>query len=277
MPETLSTELQKHADALVPLMLEYGMSLIGAVLVLILGLWVANLARNWVARVLSRAPQVDEMLKGFLGSLVKYAIIGVTLIAVLGQFGVETTSLIAVFGAAGLAIGLALQGTLSNIAAGVMLLIFRPFRAGDVVEVGGLIGTVKQLSLFTTELATADNVQIIVPNGDIWGTAVKNFSFYATRRLDLIFGISYDDDIDLAMRTIRNCLDADPRCQKDPEPLIAVGALGDSSVNITVRVWCQNADYWPLSFDLRREVKIAFDRVGITIPYPTRTVRNAAD
>lgn len=270
---------QAHYDlsGLLPIAVELGMSMIGALLVLIIGLWLAGRARVWTIRALGRAPTVDDMLKNFLGGIVKYLIIIATLLAVLGEFGVETTSLLAVLGAAGLAVGLALQGTLSNVAAGVMLLLFRPFKVGNFVEVAGKSGTVKDLGLFTTELATPDNVQIVIPNGDVWGAAVTNYSFHATRRVDFTFGISYADDIDKAIGVIRRVIEADGRAHDDPEPLIAVQGLGDSSVDLVVRVWCDAGDYWPLKFDLTKAVKEAFDREGVSIPFPTRTIHEAAD
>ena len=205
---------------------------------------------------------------GFFGSLVKYVIIAITIIAVLNRFGVETTSLVAVVGAAGLAIGLALQGTLSNVAAGVMLLLFRPFKVGDYIEAAGLAGTVKSISLFVTEMATPDNVQIIAPNAQLWGAAVKNFSFHETRRVDLLIGIAYEDDIDKAMAAIHAVVGADSRSHDDPAPMVAVAELADSSVNLTVRVWCQAGDYWGLKFDLTKAVKERLDAEGITIPFP---------
>jgi small conductance mechanosensitive channel len=174
-------------------------------------------------------------------------------------------------GAAGLAIGLALQGTLSNLAAGVMLLLFRPFRVGHFVEIAGQAGTVKEVGLFTTELATPDNVQIIVPNGDVWGTAVTNFSAHDTRRVDLVAGISYNDDIGAAMDVLKRAIDGEPRILRDPEPFMAVTNLGDFSVDITLRLWCKSSDYWGVKFDMTRRIKEDFDKNGVDIPFPTQT------
>ncbi len=204
--------------------------------------------------------------------LVKYAIIAFVVIAVLNQFGIQTTSLIAVFGAAGLAVGLALQGTLSNVAAGVMLLIFRPFSIGQYVQVAGTGGTVRSLNLFTTELATPDNVHIVVPNAAIWGSTVLNYSYHSTRRLEWMLGISYGDDIGQAMQCIHAVLDGDDRILSDPETLVAVAELADSSVNIVVRAWVKSEDYWSVKFDLTRAFKEAFDAKGISIPFPQRDV-----
>ncbi|WP_085885459.1 mechanosensitive ion channel family protein [Oceanibacterium hippocampi] len=250
----------------------YGLSVLGAIVILILGLWIAGVLQRTVLSACRRSKRVDETLSVFLSSLTKYLVIAFTVIAVLSEFGVQTASLIALLGAAGLAIGLALQGTLSHIAAGVMLLLFRPFKVGDYIEGGGQAGTVKSISLFTTELATPDNVQIIVPNGEMWGTAVKNYSHHATRRIDIPVGIGYGDDIDAAMKTLKELAEADSRVLKDPAPMLAVNALGASSVDLIVRVWCNAGDYWPLRFDLNKTVKQRLDREGIEIPFPQRTV-----
>lgn len=277
MPEDFSKLIQDNADALVPLLVEHGLNLLGAILILILGFWLAGHLRNWTVRALARTKKFDDMLQNFFGAIVRYTVIIITLLAVLSQFGVQTASLIAVLGAAGLAIGLALQGTLSNVAAGVMLLIFRPFRTGDYVEAGGVAGSVKELTLFTTELNTPDNVQIIVPNSDIWAQAIKNYSSYPTRRVDIIFGISYGDSIGKAMQIIREEMMKDERILKEPEPFLAVNALGESSVDIVTRSWVNNADYWGVKFDLTRTVKEKFDEQGITIPFPSRTFYQVAD
>lgn len=274
MPEStgLSSErLGALAEELAPLAVSYGLSLLGAVLVLLVGLWLSGRVKRGVAAMLGRAPEMDPMLVSFLSSLAKYVVMALTVILVLGQFGIETTSIIALLGAAGLAVGLALQGTLSNIAAGVMLLLFRPFRVGHYVEVAGHAGTVKEVNLFTTELATPDNVQIIVPNGEVWGTAVTNFSAHATRRVDLVAGISYGDDIGKAMDVLKRMIDQEPRIHRDPEPFMAVTNLGDFSVDITLRLWCDAGEYWGLKFDLTRRIKEEFDRNGVDIPFPTQT------
>jgi small conductance mechanosensitive channel len=276
MPESLAAALpegmRENADTLFPLFVEHGLNIVGAVLILILGFWIAARARAFTVKALDRPLNSDEMLKGFFGSIVRYLVIIATVLAVLGQFGVETTSLIAVLGAASLAIGLALQGTLSNVAAGVMLLVFRPFRVGQFVELNGMSGTVKDLTLFSTELATGDNIQIILPNSSVWGSPLKNYSAHPTRRVDMVYGIAYDADIDKAMSIIKAAIAADDRCHKAPEPLVVVGNLGDSSVDITTRVWCSSADYWGVKFDLTKKIKEAFDAEGVDIPFPTRTV-----
>lgn len=263
-------------DSVVLILTTYGFQVVGAIAILIVGWIAAGWARRLVIKLLSRSDRIDDMLRSFLGSLTKYLIIAVTVIAVLNQFGIQTASLIAVLGAAGLAIGLALQGTLSNVAAGVMLLFFRPFKSGDYVEVADLAGTVKSVGIFVTELATPDNVQIIVPNSQIWGAAIRNYSFHETRRVDLLVGIAYEDDADRAMETLMQEAQADERVLEDPEPFIAVAELGDSSVNLTLRVWCAGGDYWPLKFDLTKAVKKRLDAEGISIPYPQRQLHMTA-
>lgn len=250
----------------------YGVSVIGGLVILVVG-W---LAANWISRSLGRAlgrtSRVDETLRSFIVSLAKYVVLAFVVIAVLSQFGVQTASLIAIFGAAGLAVGLAMQGTLSNVAAGVMLLLFRPLKVGQYVQVAGQAGTVKEIGLFTTELATPDNVQIIVPNASIWGQAVVNYSHHATRRVDFSLGIAYTDSIDQVMRVIDSVLKAEDRLLDEPPGQVVVGALGESSVDIIVRVWTKAEDYWTVKFDLTRRFKEAFDAAGITIPFPQREV-----
>ena len=269
---------QQAVDQAMSLVTTYGLSVIGGIVILIIGWVVAKWASASVRKVLLRSSRVDETLASFFASLVKYVILVFVVIAVLNQFGVQTASLIAIFGAAGLAIGLALQGTLSNVAAGVMLLIFRPYKLGQYVEVGGHAGSVVDLNLFTTELATPDNVQIIIPNGAIWGSSVVNYSHHATRRVDFVLGIAYSDDIELAVKTVQEVIDGDERALKDPEAQVVVGELADSSVNLTIRVWVKAADYWPLKFDFTRRFKEACDAKGLSIPFPQQDVHmhNAA-
>jgi small conductance mechanosensitive channel len=247
----------------------WGLQAVGAVAVLILGRWVASGVRKASGRALKRSG-VDETLAPFLTGIAYYLVLAVVLIAVLSLFGIETTSLVAVVGAAGLAIGLALQGTLSNFAAGVMLLLFRPFKLGDFIVAGGSTGTVVEVGIFTTTLNTPDNVKIIVPNSDVAGGTITNYSAYDRRRNDLAIGISYDDDIGKAMAVIQQILDADSRVHDDPAPVIAVAELGDSSVNLVVRPWCNASDYWDLRFDLQRKIKEDLESAGCSIPYPQR-------
>jgi len=268
MPEKLT----EAYDAIVETVATYGLDVLGAILILIIGMMFAGWAQRATRKTLGKFDRLDETLRVFFASIVKYLIIILVILAVLNQFGVQTTSLIALLGAAGLAIGLALQGTLSNVAAGVMLLIFRPFKVGDYIDAGGQAGTVRELGLFTTQMNTPDNVRIIVPNSSIWGSAIKNFSFNATRRVDLVIGIAYEDDINKAMASIDAVIAADERAHGEPAPLIAVTELGDSSVNLVVRVWCDAGNYWPLKFDLTKGIKERLDADGITIPFPQRDV-----
>jgi len=194
------------------------------------------------------------------------------IIAAISQIGIETTSLIAVMGAAGLAVGLALQGSLSNFAAGVLIVVFRPYRVGDFVEAAGISGSVEQVQILTTVLRTGDNKQIIVPNSQIMGSIITNYSANDTRRVDMTIGVSYDDNLDKVRATLEELIDADARILKDPEPLIAVSALADSSVNFTVRPWVKTGDYWGVMFDLTEAIKKRFDKEGISFPFPQQDV-----
>ena len=239
-----------------------------ALVVLIIGWFLAGFLAGIVRKRIVSHPQIDDTIGGFAASIVRWLVLLVTIIAILQLFGIEATSLVAVLGAGTLAVGLALQGTLSDIAAGVMLIIFRPYKIGQFVDIGGTSGTVKDLNIFVTELVTPDNVQIIMPNGKAWGTVVTNYSAHDTRRLDLTFGIDYGDDADKATQIILDVANADDRVLKDPEPWVRVTNLGDSSVDLGVRIWCKASDYWELKFHMLKTVKEAFDAGGISIPYP---------
>lgn len=245
-----------------------------ALVIALAALWFSGWIKTRIIRLSDRNPRFDRTLAHFLGSFARYAILALAVVFILGRFGIQTTSLAAIIGAAGLAIGLALQGSLSNLAAGVLLVALRPFKAGDYINAGGESGTVDEITLFNTELTTPDNVKIIVPNGDIFSSAITNYSHYDTRRCDLVFGVSYDTDLKQAETVIRSCITADPRSHQEPEPFVKVSNLGDSSVDFTVRVWCAASDYWGLKFDLTRAVKEAFDAAGIDIPFPTQTQIN---
>ncbi|MCF8475344.1 MAG: mechanosensitive ion channel [Emcibacter sp.] len=268
---------QEYKDMVVEIAMNHGLNIIGAILILIIGWTFAGWAKKFVAKILGKSKKIDITLTFFLSSAIRYVILIFTIIAVLGKFGVETASLIAILGAASLAIGLALQGTLSNVAAGVMLLIFRPFKVSDFINAAGHAGTVKALGLFVTEMATGDNVQIIIPNSQIWGSSIQNFSAHATRRVDLVIGIGYDDDIDKAITEINNVINADDRALKSPEVSVFVGELADSSVNIVIRVWTENANYWPLKAALTKNIKHKFDEKSINIPYPQRDIHVKKD
>lgn len=249
----------------------WGLRVVGAIAVLILGRIVAGIMRGWTRRLLTKS-HTDATLVPFLSSMVYYLVIAFTVIAVLGLFGVPTASFVAVLGAAGLAVGLALQGTLSSFAAGVMLLVFRPFKVGDFVEAGGSTGVVKEVGIFTTTLSTPDNVKTIVPNSQIYGATISNYTDIEKRRVDMVVGISYDDDIGKAIEVITGVVKADSRVLADPELQVAVSEMADSSVNLVVRPWCQPADYWGLKFDLTRRLKEELEANGCSIPYPQQDV-----
>jgi len=250
---------------------QHGPSVVYAVVILIVGLTVCKMIRGMVRKGLTRAG-VDETLVPFLSKLVYYLGLTFVMVFVLARFGIETTSIIAVLGGAALAVGLALQGTLSNFAAGVMLLIFRPFQVGDFVDAGGTAGSVIEIGVFCTTLHSPDNVKIIVPNSAVYGAIIKNFSANETRRIDMVMGIDYSDDIGKAIEVINRVLAADARVLKDPEPTVAVAELADSSVNIVVRPWCNASDYWPLRFDLNRTLKEQLEAAGCSIPFPQTDV-----
>ncbi len=239
--------------------------------ILIVGLTACSIIRATVRKGLNKA-RVDATLVPFVSNMVYYLSLTFVMVFVLARFGIQTTSIITVLGGAVLAVGLALQGTLSNFAAGVMLLVFRPFEVGDSVDAGGTVGKVIEIGVFCTTLHSPDNIKIIVPNSSIYGAIIKNFSANATRRNDLVMGIGYDDDIGKAMDVIRRVLEADARVLKDPEPLIAVGELADSSVNILVRPWSKAEDSWQLRLDLRRTLKEQLEAAGCSIPFPQTDV-----
>jgi small conductance mechanosensitive channel len=245
------------------------MNLGAAALILITGLWISGVLAELVRRAAGRLRNVDATLAAFFSSIVRWSVLALVAIAVLSRFGVETTSLIAVLGAAALAIGLALQGALSHVAAGVMLILFRPYRIGDYVEVSGQKGVVRNIDIFTTELATLDNVRIVLPNGQCWGAPITNFTHHDTRRIDLDVGVSYEDDIDRAIGIVRDAVAADPRVSGDPPVWVKVTKLADHAVNIQARAWCRTQDVPDLRPDLLRRLKLALDAGGVTIAYPT--------
>lgn len=258
-------------EQIVEQVLSYGPILIDAakaLVVLVIGWAVAGMVARLVSRKVNANENIDNTIGNFAANLVKWVIRLMVVMAVLGIFGIEATSLVAVMGAATLAIGMALQGTLSDLAAGLMLVIFRPYSQGQYVDIGGTSGTVQQIALFFTELVTPDNVQVIVPNGKAWGEIITNYSHHDTRRLDLTFGIDYADDAESAKKLIADIAVQEPRIHKDPEPWVRVTNLGDSSVDITARLWCDNAEYWDLKFTLTQQIKEAMDTKGISIPYP---------
>jgi small conductance mechanosensitive channel len=266
----METDMATIAEMLKAFALGFGMDLLGAVLILIVGWWVAGRASALVRHSLKNAKFVDATIKPLAANIVRYLILIFVLIAVLSNFGVQTASIIAVLGAAGLAIGLALQGTLSNIAAGVMILILRPIKVDEFIEAGSVSGTVVEITLFTTLFKTADGVFVSAPNSQIWNSAIKNYSRNPTRRLDIKVGISYDDDVDAALDFLKNLVASDPRVLKDPEPMSFVANLGESSVDLTARGWTSTPDYWATFWDLSRRSKTELEAAGYAIPFPQR-------
>lgn len=247
-------------------------SIFGAIAIIFLAFFISGWLRRKIVKLALKHEELDDTLFIFLGNIIRYVVLIFAALFVLNTFGVQTTSFIAALGAAGLAIGLALQGTLSNVAAGVMIILFRPVRLGDFVTVAGVSGTVKDISLNTTELATLDNVQVIVPNANVWGSVITNYSVYDTRRAEWTFGVSYGSNLAEAERVIRDTILSDPRALTDPEPFCQVNNLGDSSVDFLVRVWCQSGDKFSFEADMKRKVKEALDEAGIDIPFPTQTM-----
>ncbi len=248
--------------------IQIGLNIVYALIIWIVGSAVAAWASRRTRQAALRGVKGDEALAGFLSSIAKWLVLAVTVIGILQVFGFDATSLVAVLGAATLAVGLALQGTLANFAAGVMLLIFRPFNVGHYVKIAGHEGTVASIQIFLTELTTVDNVQITIPNSEVWGTSIVNYSAHDRRRLDMTIGIDYGADIETAIASVRAQIDADQRALSDPEPFIKVTNLGDSAVDVTLRVWCKADDYWDLKFALTRRIKEALDTAGVSIPYP---------
>ena len=255
-----------------PWVISGALKAIGALIVLIIGMRIAGWLGRLVRETAQKRDNIDNTLGSFFGSIVKWVFTAATIIATLQVFGVQATSFVAVLGAMTLAIGLSLQGALGNIASGIMIMLFRPYSLGDYVELAGTGGTVKDINLFQTVLATADNIKIMVPNSQAIDGVIKNYSGYPTRRVDLVFGIDYEDDMDKAVRLIEDLVKLDTRIMNDPEPFVRVTNLNASSVDITVRVWCSSKDYWPIKFDLIKKGKEAIDTAGISIPYPHTTM-----
>ena len=250
------------------LALVYGIKIVIALAIFIIGKKLARWITNIVLNNLEKTGAIDETLKGFLNSVIYGVLLVVVVLAALGQLGVETTSFIAILGAVGLAVGLAFQSTLSNISAGVMIIIFRPVKVGEFVEAGGATGVIEEINIFNTMMKTGDNKTIIVSNSNIIGGNIVNYSRKETRRVDLTFGIGYDDDLKLAKSTLEDILSQDERILQDPEPFVAVSELADSSVNFVTRSWVKSEDYWGVYFDTLEKVKLTFDEKGISIPYP---------
>lgn len=275
MDET-TKHMQEVWEWVVPAALEYGTNIISALIILIVGMWIAGRLSAAVRRTVDRSSRIDNTLKPLFASLVRYLIIIITIIAILNQFGVQTASIIAILGAAGLAIGLSLQGTLQNIAAGIMLLILRPFKVGDFIDAGPVSATVDEIGLFTTQFTTVDGVYVSCPNSSIWNAKITNYSRNGTRRMDLLVGIDYGDDIGKAMAILTKLLEDDPRVLKEPAPQVMVMNLGESSVDINMRLWAKAADFWALKWDLTRLSKERIEEGGLSIPFPQRDVHMIA-
>ncbi len=276
MEEIMNTVIWNGQTVADLLTIEFLASVFGNILAAILILLSGFVVGGWVKRRLvqlgGKNKHLDVTLFNFLGNVARYVVIAFAFLFVLNTFGVQTTSFVAVIGAAGLAIGLALQGTLSNVAAGVMIVFFRPIKLGDFVEVNGQMGTVKEITLNFIELASIANVQIIIPNAQVWGNTIVNYSVYDTRRAEWTFGVGYGANLQKAEQVIRDTIMADPRSKTDPEPFIQVNNLNASSVDFLVRVWCDSAVYFQYQADMKRRVKEALDEAGVDIPFPTRTI-----
>jgi small conductance mechanosensitive channel len=251
--------------------MDFALKALVAIIIFYVGRMVARLITKGLHNLM-QSREVDKILETFVCNLIYWMLMTFIIIAAMSQLGIQTTSLIAVMGAAGLAVGLALQGALGNFAAGVLIVMFRPYRVGDYVEAAGIAGTILQVQILTTMLKTADNKLIVVPNGQIMSGIITNYSAHETRRVDMVVGVSYEDDIDKVRATIQELIDADERILKDPECLIAVSELADSSVNFTVRPWVKGADYWGVKFDLTEAIKKRFDKDGISFPFPQQDV-----
>jgi small conductance mechanosensitive channel len=263
--------VDKYSDVIISWVSNYTLKIVAAVLVFLIGRWIAKKLSRLFSLLLEKN-NVDVTLVGFLSNIVYYTLLVVVLIAAAGQLGINTTSFLTIVGTAGLAVGLALKDSLSNFAAGVMLILFRPFRVGDAVEISGVVGKVESITIFTTVLSTPDNQKLIIPNGGVTSGVIRNITANPTRRVDLVMGIGYEDDIAKARKIMSDIVAADDRILKDPAPTIAVSELGDSSVNFVVRPWVKTGDYWDVYFSLTEKIKLAFDQEGISIPFPQRDI-----
>ncbi|WP_420391586.1 mechanosensitive ion channel family protein [Acuticoccus sp.] len=252
-----------------------GINIATALVIVVVGWIVARLMRRWAERAMERSDRMDPLVEHFLGSLLYYGVLAIVLIIALNLAGVQTASLIAVLGAASLAIGLALQGSLTSLAAGVMIILMRPFKIGDYIEVAGHAGTVRSISLFLTELSTYDNIQKIMPNSEVWGSTVTNYSVYPTRLLDIDVGIDYEDAIDAALSTLRKLAEGHDKVLAEPMPDAFVADIGESSVELTLRVWVAASDYWRVKRELTKRAKEAIEADGMSIPYPHRQLVDA--
>ncbi len=251
---------------------QYALDLVGAIVILVVGWILAGWAKRLTARALGRLPELDTAVKLLAARLARYLVLLFVVILVLAQFGVETTSIIAIVGSAGIGVALALQGTLSNIAAGTMLLVLRPFKVGESIDAEGIAGTVDEIGLFMTHLHTFDGVYLAVPNGQLWNRAIKNFTRLPTRRIDLVVGVAYDDDLEKAQNLLAELMETDGRVLGDPSPRVLISELAESSVNLTLRCWVKGGDYGNVRSDLTRRAKERLDAGEINIPFPQRDV-----
>jgi small conductance mechanosensitive channel len=267
----MSFDMEAILNKIIEFLATYWLQVIAAVVIFVVGRWLAKVISNLVAKAMTKA-KIDPTLTSFVKNLCHIALLAFVIIAALKKLGIPMTEFTVVVGAAGLAVGFALQGSLSNFAAGVILIIFKPFKVGDFVELAGKMGTVKEIQIFNTILNSPDNVRIIVPNGQVTGSNILNFTVNGTRRIDLVVGVSYDDDLKKAHQVIENVILSDERILKEPAYTVAVSELGDSSVNFVVRPWVNAADYWAVRFDITEKIKLALDKNDITIPYPQRDV-----
>src|SRR5690554_488386 len=259
----------EYIDQAIALVMTYAPKVLLAIITLIIGLWLINRFVNVLdAKLGKKDPTLNKFLCGLTGAILKILL----LISVASMVGIATTSFVAIIGAAGLAVGLALQGSLGNFAGGVLILLFKPFKVGDVIEAQGFLGSVREISILYTIVDTFDNRRVVIPNGQLSNASLTNMSVYDTRRCDMKFSISYNDDIDKAKAICKKLIEEDERALKDPAPLIVVGGLGESSVDLTVRAWTKSGDLWPFYWDMQERVKKAFDAEGIVIPYPQRSV-----
>jgi small conductance mechanosensitive channel len=263
--------MEFNVEQLSALAVTYGLKLIMAIVVYVIGKWLANVIAGALEKGMS-AKNVDPTVARFTRNIAYYALFAMVIVAALGQLGVQTASFVAIVGAAGLAIGFALQGSLANFAAGVLLILFRPFKAGDFVEAGGASGVVKEISIFSTILTTGDNKVVVIANNSVMGGNITNYSAMPTRRVDMVVGVGYGADLALVKKTLQELVDADDRVLKDPAATIAVSELADSSVNFVFRPWVKSADYWGVFFDMNERIKLRFDELGIEIPFPQMDV-----
>lgn len=269
--------MMEASDQIIAVVGTYALRVFGALVILFVGWKASHLIQKLVVRATSKIRDFDLTLQVFLGSLARYGVMVFTILAVLNQFGVQTASLIALLGAAGLAVGLALQGTLSHVASGVMLLLFRPFKIGQYIEVAGHGGTVSEISLFTTTINTPQNVRIIIPNGQVWDQSIVNYNANDTRRVDLNIGVAYDTNLTQATDVLKKVAVAHKLVLKDPAPVVAKIALSASSIDLQVRAWVRTKDYWDAYFDLMQQCKEALDAAAIEIPFPQQVIHYKSD